>query len=153
VFTACENPYAGFAGMSRSMREAKKNNTFVCEYSLANNQKTLKINDTIHLDIKECYMEKEWEQTKNYGMEVTDSSCYLVIIGKFSSFDDYTFGWTMATDTITPNAWLRWCSHDGLVQNIHVPFPDSINYIVHTGTFGDGTKKKVFGRFTLYKKK
>jgi hypothetical protein len=151
AFSACENPNAGMLGISNDMKAAKKNHTFICEYALPNNEHIININDSIRIDIQECYMENVWTHTKDYDIHFADTSYYFMMIGDIKSMRSFPFEWQIGEDTADVQTWCARSSYDCIMHKYHKQ-PDSLHFLVFTGDWPPRKPKKILGSFTLYKK-
>lgn len=148
-------------GRTSSIEESKRKNVFICEYIPASNP--FVVNDTIQFRIKEAWLEKRWNYTRNYFIiSIYKEQYQLIVILYDINLDSLSYGIKWSIGRAIRNAK---DIHE-LIGGYNYLFTmyfystpsDTETWKVYTGNFGkypfppDSVINEV-GQFILYRKK
>lgn len=100
--------------MSQTMEESKERGVFICEYTTPQNP--FRINDSIQLHLKDCWLEKHWEHRKDSEKGTRVIAGYSLIM-EVAEEDilGYNKGWTISDDSVV--RYFRKCGIECLMTD------------------------------------
>lgn len=149
LFVNCETP-SGHIGVSNDIKESKKRNVFISEYTCSPNP--YKINDTLQITIKEAWVEHRWFHSlkEEETLIDTDGDYQLCINTNEKDLIGVCFDWTVGVDFYKN---LRLSSKNSLLGDFKSVPTDTIEFKVQAGnTFNEDSSRKIIGKFVLIKK-
>ena len=138
--------------MSNNLRESQATDMFVAEYALPNHQTSIRIKDSIKINIQECYLEHRWAHEKYWGRSPI-KGYQLTLIGNISPNKSFPLAWTAGTDTTDGRTWWRACAKDCMVMDLAEDNQDTLRFLVFTSTEYPKESRTILGSFMLIKKK
>ena len=137
----------GHKGASKDIKESKKRQIFVCEYSVTENP--FKINDSLKITVKEAWLEKHWRYSKNIYTTTSYDGYQLMINATEKDLVGVCFEWSIGVDF---DMHLRSCSKDGLMGDFKELPSDTLVYLIQKGRTKLSGTPEIIGKFTLIKK-
>lgn len=137
----------GQRGASKDIKESRKRQLFVCEYSVAENP--VKINDSLKIAIKEAWLEKHWRYGKNIYKSTSYDGYQLMINSTEKDLAGVCFEWSIGVDF---DMYLRSCSKDGLMGDFKELPSDTLVYLIQKGQTKLSGTPEIIGKLILIKK-
>jgi hypothetical protein len=148
---SCSTP-AGHTGVSMDIKESKKRDVFVKEYTVVPNP--YKINDSMQITVKEAWLEDHWRYGKQES-ETFERDGYQICVNSIKEdVGNYNaVSWCIGID-FEKN--LRSSSNSSLMGDFKMLPGDTIEYIVQKGdnlSVYDTVGRVILGKFVLVAKK
>lgn len=137
----------GHIGASKDIKESKKRDIFVCEYSVTENP--FKINDSLKITIKEAWLEKHWRYSENIYKSTSYDGYQLMINSTEKDLVGVCFDWSIGVDF---DMYLRSCSKDGLMGDFKELPNDTLVYLIQKGQTKLSGTPEIIGKLILVKK-
>ena len=150
ILLGCYDDRYGTHGITSDSEESKKRGVWVCDYTLTDSM--LVISPTIHLTVKEAYLERRWRYGKESLSETTvnpeDGYWFIVKFTDDANLRYMTFTWTIGSSW--KNSFRTTNKHSIVLELKEVPVGNYASFPIVVGDVGKMNGKRVeIGEMTL----
>ncbi len=133
IISGC-NSQVGHRGVSSSVEASIENELFVADYEVVRNPYV--INDSLSLDIKRAWLEKQWKYGENSSIIIIKNKYQLIVETNEGLTEEYSFDWTIGIDA---KKYFRSASDNDLICDFDDLPEEKIKIIVQKGRKLKGT--------------
>ncbi len=149
-FSCCFNTLSGHIGLSNTIRESKKRDVFICEYTSLQNP--IIISDSVKLVVTRAWLEQKWYYPQILRQTNTRKGYQLVVeFANKKALAGYSLSWYICDN---PKRYFRQSSNESLVTDFN-ELPNDLetwNIIKSDAFIKQVDSSVIIGKFSLKKK-